>query len=52
MKKDKIIICSFYNKCKNYPKECYHCKWNASCDLKDYLSLETEEGKTIRYLEG
>jgi hypothetical protein len=49
--KKKLIICSFFNKCKNFEKECHHCKWNASCNLGDFLSLETSNGKTIRYLE-
>jgi len=45
------INCSFFNKCKNYGKECHRCKWNANNNIGDYLSLETEDGKSIRFLE-
>jgi len=46
----KLIVCSFYNKCKNYPDKCDNCKWNASIKLEDNLLLETKDGKSIRYL--
>ena len=46
----KLIICSFYSKCKNYPDKCDKCKWNAACEIGDFLALETKDGKTIRYL--
>jgi hypothetical protein len=45
------VSCSHYKRCKNYQRECNHCKWNAENTLGDYLVLETEDGKTIRYLE-
>ena len=48
--KKELILCSFYKKCKNYPKMCDHCKWNGAIDLGDYLVLETKDGRTIRYL--
>jgi len=48
--KKKEVVCSFYKKCRNYERECHHCKWNASCNLGDHLVLKTEDGKTIRYL--
>jgi len=44
------IVCSFYKKCKNYNKECYHCRWNASIDISDFLIMETKDGKIIRFL--
>jgi len=47
---NKAIICSFINRCKNYPKKCQDCKWNSNNELGDFLLLETEDGKTIRYL--
>ena len=53
MKPNKSIICSFIGegRCENYKKECWHCKWNANCDIKDYLVLKTSDGKTLKYLE-
>jgi len=44
------VICSFIKKCKNYPEECQHCKWNSACEVGDYLEMETKEGKTVKYL--
>ena len=44
------VICSFCNKCKNYNKECNHCKWNAANKIGDYLLLEDKDGKSIRFL--
>ena len=50
MRKRNNIVCSFYRKCINYERECNHCKWNAACDVSDYLVLKTDDGKTIRHL--
>ena len=47
---DITVTCSFYKKCKNYSKECHHCKWNASMDIGDFLIMETKDGKTVRFL--
>lgn len=49
--KKSMVNCSFFNRCNNYNIECHHCKWNASCDVGDYLILKTSDGKTIKYLE-
>jgi len=46
-----IVACPFYGKCKNSDKECNHCRFNSNCELKNYLVLEDNEGKTIRFLE-
>ena len=43
------VSCSFKDMCKNYPKECHHCKWNANLHIGNYLILEKDQ-KTVRYL--
>ena len=51
MNKENDVICSFYRTCINYGKECHRCKWNSSIEIDNFLELETNDGKTIRYLE-
>lgn len=45
------VICSFINKCRNYNRECDHCRWNSNCNYGDYLVLKTEDGREIHYLD-
>ncbi len=46
----KTVVCSFTNKCKNKGKMCDECKWNAEVDLYDHLLIETEDGKTLKFV--
>ncbi len=46
----KTVICSFMNKCKNKGKLCDECKWNAEKELLDHLLIETEDGKTLKFI--
>jgi hypothetical protein len=47
---EKMVICSFYNRCKNYNIKCKNCKWNASLNMEDHLLIETKDGRTVRFL--
>ena len=46
-----MVSCSWHGKCRNTDRLCGDCKWNSENKLVDNLVLETEDGKTIRYLE-
>ena len=50
---EDIVICvvNAINKCKNYKKECYRCKWNANNIYGDYLLIQNEDGKTLHFLD-
>ena len=46
----KLVTCSFINRCKNKGKMCDECKWNADINLVDHLLIETEDGKTLKFI--
>jgi len=46
----KTVACSFLNRCKNRGKLCDECKWNADVEPLDHLLIESEDGRTLKFV--